>query len=137
MPMRIAALFALLLVLAPGPWLGAQTLDPIATEALSSTLKTLIDPAQRSGAIAGSPQAISIDQQIRALTGSDVLTQEFYALALDVFSELAQAAGGDITKLSEMLDRGKTDPAGLASLLSPPTRERLRQFAAKIGEQRK
>ena len=137
MPMRIVALFTLRLILAPGPWLGAQTLDPIANEALSTTLRTLIDPAQRSAAIAGSPQATSIDQQIRALAGSEALSQEFYALALDVFSELTRMAGGDITKLSEMLDRGKTDPAGLAALLSPRTRERLRQFAAKVGEQRK
>src|SRR5215467_7920338 len=99
MSIRIATLFTLLLIVAPGLRLGAQTLDPTASEALSTTLKTLIDPAQRSSAIAGSPQATSIDQQIRSLTGSEVLTEEFYALALDVFSELTQAAGGDVTKL--------------------------------------
>ena len=101
------------------------------------TLKTLIDPTQRSSAIAGNPQATSIDQQIRSLTGSEALTQDFYALALDIFSELTVAAGGDITKLSEILDRGKTDPAGLVAMLSPQTQERLRQFSVKISDQRR
>ena len=132
-----AAVLALLLTQASAPQLGAQALDPVSAEALATTLKTLLDPTQRSAAIAGNPQAAPIDQQIRSLTGSDALTQEFYALALDVFSELTQAAGGDITKMSEMLDRGKSDPAGLVAMLSPQTQERLRQLSIKIPDQRR
>jgi hypothetical protein len=132
-----ATVLALLLTQASAPQLGAQALDPIAAEALATTLKTLLDPTQRSAAIAGNPQAVPIDQQIRSLTGSDALTQEFYALALDVFSELTQAAGGDITKMSEILDRGKSDPAGLVAMLSPQTQERLRQLSIKIPDQRR
>ena len=134
---RTATVFTLLVVLAAASPLGAQPLDPTATEALATTLKTLIDPTQRSSAIAGNPQATSIDQHIRSLTGSEALTQDFYALALDVFSELTVAAGGDITKLSEILDRGKTDPAGLVAMLSPQTQERLRQFSVKVSDQKK
>ena len=118
---RTATAFILLVVLAAASPLGAQPLDPTATEALATTLKTLLDPTQRSAAIANNPQAAPIDQQIRSLTGSEALTQEFYALALDVFSELTQAAGGDITKMSELLERGKSDPAGLVAMLSPKT----------------
>ena len=89
---RTATVFTMLVVLAAASPLGAQPLDPTATEALATTLKTLIDPTQRSSAIAGNPQATSIDQQIRSLTGSEAVTQDFYALALDVFSELTVAA---------------------------------------------
>jgi hypothetical protein len=134
---RVVTVLSLVFALALAAPLGAQPLDPTATEALATTLKTLLDPTQRSAAIAGNPQAAPIDQQIRSLTGSEALTQEFYALALDVFSELTQAAGGDITKMSEMLDRGKSDPAGLAAMLSPQTQERLRQFSVKISDQKK
>jgi hypothetical protein len=134
---RVVGVLSLVSVLALAAPLGAQPLDPAATEALATTLKTLIDPTQRSSAIAGNPQATGIDQQIRSLTGSEALTQEFYALALDVFSELTVAAGGDITKMSEMLDRGKSDPAGLAAMLSPQTQERLRQFSVKVSDQKK
>ena len=134
---RTATALTLLVVLAAASPLGAQPLDPTASEALATTIKTLMDPTQRSAAIANSPQAAPIDQQIRSLTGSEALTQEFYALALDVFSELTVAAGGDITKMSEMLDRGKSDPAGLAAMLSPQTQERLRQFSVKISDQKK
>jgi hypothetical protein len=133
---RLAAFALIVTLVEPAP-LGAQPLDPTAAEALATTLKTLMDPTLRSGAIAGNPQAATIDQQVRSLTGSEALTQDFYALALDVFSELTVAAGGDITKLSEILDRGKTDPAGLVALLSPQTQERLRQFSVKISDQRR
>jgi len=125
------------LLLAQAASLGAQSLDPAASEALASTLKTLMSPTQRSAAIAGSPEATTIDAQVRSLTGSEALTEEFYALALDVFSDLTQATGGDITKMSQMLDRGKSDPAGLVAMLSPQTQERLRQFSAKISDQKK
>jgi hypothetical protein len=134
---RVVTMLSLVFALAQAAPLGAQPLDPTATEALATTLKTLLDPTQRSAAIAGNPQAAPIDQHIRSLTGSEALTQEFYALALDVFSELTQAAGGDITKMSEMLDRGKSDPAGLAAMLTPQTQERLRQFSVKISDQKK
>jgi hypothetical protein len=134
---RVVGVLSLVSVLALAAPLGAQPLDPTATEALATTLKTLLDPTQRSAAIANNPQAAPIDQQIRSLTGSEALTQEFYALALDVFSELTQAAGGDITKMSEMLERGKSDPAGLVAMLSPQTQERLGRFSTKISDQRK
>ena len=132
----LVATAALGLLLAQPLPLAAQQLDPAATEALATTLKTLMNPSQRSAAVAGSPQATAIDQQVRSLTGSEALTEEFYALALDVFSDLTQAAGGDITKMSEMLERGKSDPAGMVALLSPQTQERLRQFSAKISDRK-
>ena len=93
----------------------AQALDPTASEALSATLRMLLDPAHRSIAIAGSPQAGAIDQQIRALTGSDARIQE----------------------LTQALDRARTDPSGFAAMLSPATLERLRQLATKISDQRR
>jgi hypothetical protein len=84
-------LTALALALALASSAGAQGLDPQATEALAATLKMLIDPNQRSAAIAGSSQATAIDQQVRSLTGSEALTQEFFALAADVVQELTVA----------------------------------------------
>jgi hypothetical protein len=134
---RLVGPAMLALLLAQAAPLGAQSLDPAASEALATTLKTLMSPSQRSAAISGSPEATTIDQQVRSLTGSEALTEEFYALALDVFSDLTQATGGDITKMSQMLDRGKSDPAGLVAMLSPQTQERLRQFSVKISDQKK
>jgi hypothetical protein len=97
----------------------------------------LLDPTLRSAAIAGNPQAAAADQQIRALTGSDALTQELFALAADVFQELTQASGGDATKMAQTLDAARTDPAGFAALLSPATQERLRQLSIKITDRRR
>jgi hypothetical protein len=131
------ALVALVVALGPAAPAAAQPLDATATEALAATLKLLLDPAQRGAAIAGNPQAASIDQHIRSLTGSEALTQEFYALAADVFRELAVGTGGDAAKITETLGRGRTDPAAFAALLSPETLERLRQLSTKIADQRR
>jgi hypothetical protein len=98
-------------------------------------MKILVDPAQRAGAVAGTPQAGPIDQDIRALTRSDALTQELYALAADVFRELAESSGGDLSKMSQTLERARTDPAGFAAGLSPQTLERLRQLSIRISDQ--
>jgi hypothetical protein len=133
----LAAALALVVALGPSASADAQALDPTATEALAATLRMLLDPAQRSAALAGSAQAGQIDQQIRALTGSDALTQEFYALAADVFQELTQGSGGDPAKMTEALARGSTDPSGFAAALSPRTLERLRQLSVKISDQRR
>ena len=134
---RLAAALALAVALAPTAALGAQALDPTATEALATTLRMLLDPTQRSAALAGNAPAWQIDQQIRALTGSEALTQEFYALAADVMQELTQGSGGDPAKMTEALARGSTDPSGFAAALSPRTLERLRQLSVKISDQRR
>ena len=130
-------MLALVVALAPAGSPGAQALDPKATEALAVTLRMLLDPATRSAALAGNTQAGQIDQQIRALTGSEALTQEFYALAADIFQELTQGSGGDPAKMTEALARGSADPSGFAAALSPRTLERLRQLSVKISDQRR
>jgi hypothetical protein len=132
--LAIAATLALALAAAP---LGAQPLDPAASDALGVTLRMLLDPALRSAAIAGNPQAGAAEQQVRALTGSDALTQELFALAADVFRELTQASGGDAAATAQTLDRARTDPGGFAAMLSPQTLERLRQLATRISDQRR
>jgi len=128
---------ALLLTLVGGAPAGAQSLDPAASEALATTLRVLLDPALRGAAIAGNPSASAADQQVRSLAGSDALAQEVFALAADVFRDLAQAAGGDATAMAQALDRGRTDPNGFAATLRPPTLERLRQLSIKISDQRR
>jgi hypothetical protein len=134
---RALALVALVVALGPASPVIAQPLDATATEALAATLKMLLDPAQRGAAIVASPQAASIDQHVRSLTGSEALTQEFYALAAEVFQELAVGTGGDATKMTETLGRARTDPAAFAALLSPATLQRLRQLSTKIADQRR
>lgn len=134
---RLAPAFALALMLAPAPPAVAQALDPAAADALASTLRMLLDPALRSAALAGHPQAAQLDQQVRALTGSEALTQELFALAADVFRELTHATGGDAATMAQTLDRGRADPGSFAPMLSPPTLERLRQLAMRISDQRR
>jgi len=90
----------------------------------------LEDPAARPGTTgSGSP---SSDPHLKALTESPELTQEFYELAAQIFSELVENAGGDVGRMNEAVTRGQSDPAAFAASLSPATRARLQALADRI-----
>ncbi|HEY3190694.1 MAG TPA: hypothetical protein VGJ70_24595 [Solirubrobacteraceae bacterium] len=126
----------LLIMLLAAATAMAQPLDAASAEALAATLRMLQDPSLRAAAIAATPQATAVDQQIRAIAGSPALTEELYALAAQVMSELTRGSGGDVTRMTDALERGKTDPAGFAAMLSPATLQRLQELSTKIADQR-
>lgn len=137
---RIWYLLPLLVGLCLGgaPALEAQSLDPASAEALAATLRLLQDPAARDAALAGSPQGAALDRDIQAMTGgSPALTQELYALAAQVFSELTLNSGGDLSRMNQALASGRGDPAGFAAFLSPDTLARLRDLAARISDRKR
>ena len=71
---RLVILGALLALAAAGP-AAAQALDPSSQDALNKTLQILLDPTARAGELAKNSQGTAVDQQVRALGGSDALTQ--------------------------------------------------------------
>jgi phage-related minor tail protein len=126
-----------LIALAAAGEVAAQSLDPSSQDALNKTLQILLDPAARNAGLAKDPQGAAIDQQVRALAGSDTLTQEFYALAGQILTELAQNTGGDAQKMLQAVERAKTDPAGFAAMLSPATLQRLRDLSIKLSDKQR
>lgn len=130
---RFLALWMTLL-LAPAAPLHAQALDAASADALAQTLRMLADPAGRSLIIAGDPRAAEIDRQVQGMTGSSELVQEVYRLAAEVFADLARSAGGDAGRISEALERAKSDPAAFAAMLSPQTLERLRELSVRLSD---
>ena len=135
-PRRLVPVVALALLASAGST-GAQPLDPSSQDALSQTLQILLDPNARAAELAKNPQGATMDQQVRALTGSDALTQEFYVVAGQVLSELTQNSGGDAQKMLQAVERAKADPAGFAAMLSPATQQRLRELAVKLSDQKR
>ena len=129
---RVVTAVIMVLALSPAATL-AQSLDAASTQTLAATLRMLQDPAARSAAIAGNPQASAADSQLQALAGSANM-QELYALAAEIFSELASNSGGDAGKMSQALARGTNDPVGFAATLSPATLQRLRELSVKISD---
>lgn len=127
----LIALSALATIPTPLP---AQTLDPAAAEALATTLRMLADPASRGQVLATDPAAAAVDRQVQGMAGSSQLAQEVYGLAAEVFADLARSSGGDPRRLSEALERAKSDPAGFAAMLRPETLERLRALATRISD---
>ena len=135
--MRIVAAALVLLAglaLPPAPPVRAQALDAASREALGATLRMLQDPALRGAAISGSPQAGAADRQLQSLGGSPQLTQELYGLAAEIVADLARGTGGDVQRMTEALERGRTDPAGFAAMLSPATLQKLRELSVKISD---
>jgi hypothetical protein len=133
---RLVPVVALALLASVGPT-GAQTLDSSWQDALNKTLQILLDPNARATELSKNPQGATVDQQVRALTGSDALTQEFYAVAGQVLGELAQNSGGDAQKMLQAVERAKTDPAGFAAMLSPQTQQRLRDLAVTLSDKKR
>jgi hypothetical protein len=133
---RLVPVVALALLASAGST-GAQPLDPRSQDALGQTLEIMLDPNARAAELAKNPQGATVDQQVRALTGSDALTQEFYAVAGQVLSELTQNSGGDAQKMLQAVERAKADPAGFAAMLSPATQQRLRDLAVKLSDQKR
>jgi hypothetical protein len=134
-PSRAAVLGVLIALAATGA--AAQPLDSISQDALNKTLQILLDPTARSGELGKNSQGAALDAQVRALAGSDALTQELYAVAGQVLTELVQNSGGDTQKMLQAVERAKTDPAGFAAMLSPATQQRLRDLSVKISDQRR
>ena len=133
---RLGPVVALALLASAGST-GAQPLDPRSQDALGQTLQIMLDPDARAAELAKNPQGVTADQQVRALTGSDALTQEFYAVAGQVLTELTQNSGGDAQKMLQAVERAKADPAGFAAMLSPATQQRLRELAVKLSDQKR
>jgi len=135
-PRRLVPMVALALLASAGST-ASQPLDASSQDALSQTLQILLDPNARAAELAKNPQGATVDQQVRALTGSDALTQEFYAAAGQVLSELTQNSGGDAQKMLQAVERAKADPAGFAAMLSPQTQQRLRDLAVKLSDKKR
>ena len=130
-----AALVALVSVVLLGTVtpIHAQGLDPASAAALAETLKALANPNGGSLPLGTDAAAAEIDRQVKSIAGSPQLTQEVYNLAARVLAELVQSTGGDVRKLSDALERARSDPEGFAATLSPPTLQQLRELSDKIG----
>ena len=130
-------LLGVLLALAAASPAEAQALDPASQDALNKTLQILLDPNARAGEIAKNSQGTAVDQQVRALAGSEALTQESYTVAGQVLTELVQSTGGDSKKMLDAVERAKTDPTGFAAMLSPATQQRLRELSVKLSDKKR
>ena len=131
------AFLAALIALAAEGAAAAQPLDSTSQEALNKTLQILLDPNVRGGELAKNLQGAAVDQQVRALAGSDALTQELYAVAGQVLTELVQNTGGDAQKMLQVVERAKTDPTAFAAMLSPATLQRLRDLSVKLSDKQR
>ncbi len=124
---RVAILFALSIGLGVRPGV-AHALDDPSSRALSETLRSL-------GKGGSGKKAPPLDPRLAPLEQSPESMEELYAVAGAVLEELAREYDGDPEKMSQALERGKTDPEGFAKGLSPATRKRLEKLAGTLPPQ--
>lgn len=115
-----------LLALAPLRVAWPQPLDGPSTDALADTLRLL----QSQG-------SVQLDPRLAAIENSPELTKEFYEVAGAVFTDIVQRCGGDPQRMTELIDRAKSDPAGFAEMLTPPTRARLTALVDQLSAQQR
>lgn len=120
----MARFAALVLVAGLAASAAAQSMDDTSSKALGDTMRAL-----EAGPGPGQP-APKLDPRLGGIAGSPEHMKELYAVASDVFQELAAKYGGDPDRMAQALERGRSDPEGFAAQLSPATRARLKALAA-------
>ncbi len=119
-------LAALALVTMLAPAAHAQSEDSESADALAQTLRSMQGM---------SPDAAgALDPRLGAINESPELKKEFNELTSAMLTELVERSGGDPSKMSDDVERGRSDPAAFAASLSPETRARLEALSRKLEE---
>lgn len=101
--------------------------------AKAQTQQLLTDPAARNKAIGKDPKAQQADQFIKNLTGNDPgLTEEVYALAADVFSNVVKDCHGDVTKMKAAMEKFMKNPEEFAATWTDAQKTKLKDLEDKI-----
>jgi hypothetical protein len=114
---------------------NAGQLDEHDQKALKETQELLTDKANRQESLKNNAKGTDADAGVRSLLGGDAaMTEEVYALAADVFANVVKDAGGDVTKMQEMMAKFHRNPAAFADSWTPEQKAKLRKLAEKLGK---
>ena len=82
-----------------------------------------------------SPDAAgSLDPRLGAIEQSPELRREFNELTNAMLTEMVERSGGDPDKMSDEVERARSNPAGFADGFSPETRARLEALSRKLEQ---
>ncbi len=110
-------------------------LDEHSEKALGETQQLLKDKTQRNESIAKDPKQKAADDSVRNLVGGDEkMTDDVYALAAEVFTNVVSSANGDAKKMEQMMAEFQRNPAAFASTWTPAQKAKLKALADKMGK---
>lgn len=111
----------------------SDELDAASTEALQKTQDLLKNPNARKDAISKNPNAQMVDQQVKALGGTDSNTEELYGLSSDVFEDVVKMTNGDAEQMQQLLIKAKNDPKAFYESLSDKNKAQFQEVSRKIS----
>ncbi|MEK6580100.1 MAG: hypothetical protein AABZ55_12805 [Bdellovibrionota bacterium] len=120
----------------PSAFAGDLLMDAASREDLTKTQELLRDPKHREKPSVEIEKSRWINDHVKSLAGSKENTQEIFELSAEIFGTIAQEAGGDPTKMMEILEKYKKNPQSLDKKLSPQQRQRLKEISGKSETQK-
>lgn len=109
----------------------AEELDKAILDAILETQSVIKDPAERKKA-ATTAEAKAATAQVESLGGNAENSEAIFALAAEIFADLAKSTNGDPKKMEEVLEKAKRNPAEFAERLSPAVKAKLKEISLKV-----
>jgi hypothetical protein len=103
-----------------------------ADESLKNTQKLLNDPKARQEVIKKDAKAKEIDDQVKALAGSDSNAEEIYGLSSEIMENLVKETGGDPVKMQKLIEEAGKDPETFAKRFSKEQQAKLKAISKKV-----
>lgn len=110
----------------------AFALDPASQQALQQTQELLKTPDKRNNALKETPEATAAGNQVTSVAKDPQDQQKIYELSSKVMERLVRESQGDPEKMTQLLERAKTNPEDFANSLTSDERDSLRGVAGSI-----
>ena len=101
-------------------------------DAVKKTQQLMNDPKQRQEVLNKNESAKKSDEFAAGVVGSQNMN-EMYSVAADILPELTQLAGGDPTKMMQILAEAQKNPEAFTKSLSPGALKKIRDLAGKAS----
>ncbi len=103
-------------------------------DALIQTQQLLKEKKQRKAALK-SEDAKKADDYTSEVTGhSEILNDDIYKLASEVFSQLTENAKGDPKKMKELAEEYARDPSSFAEKWTPEQKKKLHDLSVQVPQ---
>jgi hypothetical protein len=112
----------------------ADQLDPAIVKALSEAQKMLTDPSSRAAITSKDPAAAASVENLESVAGSKQNADQMFQFAAEILSRLVTLTAGDPNKLTALIEKLKTNPQALESMLTASQKAKLKVLASQIRQ---
>jgi organic radical activating enzyme len=112
----------------------ADQLDPAIVKALGEAQKMLTDPNSRAAISSKDPAAAASVENLESVAGTKQNADQMFQFAAEILSQLVTQTGGDPNKLTALIEKLKTNPQALESMLTASQKAKLKALASQIRQ---